>query len=127
MEKEECRQYGFRVLDRAGNELISVNVIASTDVLIPFSETRDGAQAMLNALTDFCNYSGMEVNTMKFVSVSITCQGGYREYAYIPFLMRKGRCAMDATGVPIEEDVQRVCIPEETPVQEASVELEIPI
>jgi hypothetical protein len=54
---------------------------------------------MLDALADFCNYSGMEVDTKKCVSVSITWQGGKREDSYATFPMRKDRCPMDKRGM----------------------------
>jgi predicted transcriptional regulator len=63
--------------------------------LILYSETREGAQKMLNALADFCNYSNMAVNIKKCVSVSVTWQNGQRVDEYQPFTMRMGRCAMD--------------------------------
>jgi hypothetical protein len=60
-----------------------VNVLlllaAYADDLILYAETTDGAQAMLDALADFSNYSGMEVNVSKCVSVSITWVNGKRE------------------------------------------------
>jgi hypothetical protein len=95
--------------------------------LILYSETRNGAQAMLDALADFCNYSGMEVNTKKCVSVSITWQGGKREDFYDPFLMRKGRCPMDGRGMQTIEEMNKVCTMEEIPVQEASIYSGLPI
>jgi hypothetical protein len=100
LDREEYRQYGFRVQDKFGNPVTSVNVAAYADDLILFSETRDGADAMLRALADFCNYSGMEVNTSKCVSVSITWVGGKRVDEYQPFMMRKGRVSMDENGMP---------------------------
>jgi hypothetical protein len=127
MDRPEFRQYGFKVLDKFDNEVTSVNVAAYADDLILYSETRDGAQAMLDALADFCNYSGMEVNVSKCVSVSITWQDGYREDQYQPFIMRKGRSPMDAQGMPIVEELARFCHPEEIPVQEASIYLGLPI
>jgi hypothetical protein len=127
MEKEEFRQYGFRVCDAFGNEVTSVNVAAYADEIILYSETRDGAQAMLDALADFCNYSGMEVNVSKCVSVSITWQDGHQEDQYQPFNMRKGRSPVDAQGMSVIEELAHFCHPEEIPVQEASVYLGLPL
>jgi hypothetical protein len=56
LEKEEFKRYGFEVHDRFHNVVTSVNVATYADDLILFSGTRDGAQAMLDALADFCNY-----------------------------------------------------------------------
>jgi hypothetical protein len=123
MEEKEFKQYFFRVTDTVGNEVSSVNVAAYADDLIPYSETRDGAQIMLDALLDFCNYSGTEVNTKKCVSVSITWQCGHREDQYAPFLMLKWRCPMDERGMPVPEERDRLCPREEIPVQEASIYL----
>jgi hypothetical protein len=69
----------------------------------------------------------MEVNVSKCVSVSITWQDGVREDQYQPFYMRKGRCPMDAQGLPIVEEMAHHCIPAEIPVQEASIYLGLPI
>jgi hypothetical protein len=121
MDRPEFRQYGFKVIDKNDNEVTSVNVAAYADDLILYSETRDGAQAMLDALADFCNYSGMEVNVSKCVSVSITWQDGHREDQYQLCIMRKGRSPMDAHGLPIVEEFAHYCHPEEIPVQEASM------
>jgi hypothetical protein len=126
-EKSEFEQYGFTVKDEAGNVVASTNVAAYADGLILYSETRDDAQLMLNALADFCNYSGMEVNTRKRVSVSVTWNGGVQEDFYAPFEKRTGRCPMDARGMPIPEECNRSCKLEEIPVQEASVYLGLPI
>jgi hypothetical protein len=92
-----------------------------------YAETRDGAQAMLDALADFCNYSGMVVNTKKCVSVCITWSGDMREDFYCPFVMQKSRCQMDAQGTPIPEEMNMVCTMEEIPVQEVSIYLGLPI
>jgi hypothetical protein len=128
LERPEFKNYGFEVRDRQGlNVITSVNVAAYADDLILFSGTRDGAQAMLDALADFCNYSGMEVNVNKCVSVSITYQDGFREYQYQPFVTRKGRCPMDRDGMPIVEEMARFCRPELIPIQEASIYLGLPI
>jgi hypothetical protein len=126
MEREEYRQYGFRVKDSFGNEVTSVNVAAYADDLILYAETREGGQAMLDALADFWNYSGMEVNVSKCISVSITWADGRREDHYQPFLMRKGRCPIDADGMPIEE-MAHYCRMEDIPIQEASIYLGMPI
>jgi hypothetical protein len=127
LEKEEYQQYGFRVLDRAGNEVTSINVATHADNLILCSESREGAQAMFDALADFCNYSGMEVNTKKCLSVSITWSKGHREDQYQPFMMRKGRYPMDHLGMPIPDAMDSFCHPEEIPLQDASIYLGLPI
>jgi hypothetical protein len=126
LERPEFKEYGFEVRDINGNRVTSVNVAAYADDLILFSGTRDGAQAMLDALADFCNYSGMEVNVSKCVSVSVTFQGGVREDQYQPFYMRKGRCPMDRLGMPIPEELHR-CRMDMIPIQEASIYLGLPI
>jgi hypothetical protein len=54
-------------MDRFGNAVTSINVAAYADDLILYAETREEAQAMLDALADFCNYSGMEANVSKCV------------------------------------------------------------
>jgi hypothetical protein len=126
LERPEFKEYGFEVRDINGNKVTSVNVAAYADDLILFSGTRDGAQAMLDALADFCNYSGMEVNVSKCVSVSVTFQGGVREDQYQPFYMRKGRCPMDRLGMPIPEELYR-CKMDMIPIQEASIYLGLPI
>jgi hypothetical protein len=127
LEKEEYQQYGFRVTDRFGNVVTSINVAAYADDLILYAETREGAQAMLDALVDFCNYSGMEVNVSKCVSVSITWVNGHREDHYQPFIMRKGRVPIDELGMPIVEEMARYCRMEDIPIQEASIYLGLPI
>jgi hypothetical protein len=127
LERPEFKEYGFEVRDKDGNVVTSVNVAAYADDLILYSGTRDGAQAMLDALADFCNYSGMEVNVSKCVSVSITFQDGTREDQYQPFLMRKGRCPIDRQGMPIVEEMAKFCHPELIPIQEASIYLGLPI
>jgi hypothetical protein len=103
------------------------NVAAHADDLILYSETRDGAQMILNALADFCNHSGLDVNTKKCVSISIPWNGGVREDYYAPFVMRKGRCPMDTRGMPIPQECNRLCHYEEIEVQEASIYLGLPI
>jgi hypothetical protein len=127
MEKDEFKQYPFQVMDLDNNPVTSINVAAYADDLILFSETREGAQAMLDALADFCNYSGMEVNVKKCASVSITWEGGKLVKNYQPFEIRKGRCPMDKRGMPIEDAMDDFCHPEEIPTQEASVHLGLPI
>jgi hypothetical protein len=127
LDKDEYRQYGFRVLDKYGNPVTSVNVAAYADDLILFSETREGAEAMLVALADFCNYSGMEVNTSKCVSVSITWEHGIREDHYQPFMMTNGRVPMDENSMPDEDEIARVYYLEPIPIQEASIYLGMPI
>jgi hypothetical protein len=89
MEKPEWKKLGFSVKDAADNIINkSTNTAAYADDLILYAETRDGAQAMLTALSDFCLYSDLDVNTKKCVSVSITWKNGIREDFYAPF-----RCA----------------------------------
>jgi hypothetical protein len=127
LEKPEFEQYGFEIRDADDNKITSLNVAAYADDLILFSGTRDGAQAMLDALADFCSYSGMEVNVKKCVSVSVTWQDGVREDQYQPFQMRKGRCPMDPQGRPIVERMAEFCTPEPIPVQETSIYLGLPI
>jgi hypothetical protein len=127
LEKEEYQQYGFRVTDRFGNVVTSVNVAAYANDLILYAETREGAQAMLDALADFCNYSGMEVNVSKCVSVSITWVNGHREDHCQPFIMRKGRVPIDELGMPIVEEMAHYCRMEDIPIQEASIYLGLPI
>jgi hypothetical protein len=111
LDRPEFRELGFEVKtmgppDRPNEREVvtTVNVAAYADDLILFSGTREGAQRMLDALADFCNYSGMEVNVSKCVSVSVTFQDGLREDQYEPFYMRKGRCPMDKQGMPIPEE-----------------------
>jgi hypothetical protein len=82
---------------------------------------------MLDALADFCDYSGIEVNVKKCASVSITWEMGHLAKNYEPFTIRKGRCAMDKRGMPVEEDMIRSCHPEDIPTKEASVYLGLPI
>jgi hypothetical protein len=60
LERPEFKQYGFEVMKPGPNDrpeerevVTSVNVAAYADDLILFSGTREGAQAMLNALADF--------------------------------------------------------------------------
>jgi hypothetical protein len=127
LERPEFKDLGFEVRNRSGEVVTSVNVAAYADDLILFSGTRDGAQAMLDALADFCNYSGMEANVTNCVSVSITFQDGIREDQYQPFYMRKGRCPVDRLGMPVEEQMANFCYPEAIPIQEASIYLGLPI
>jgi hypothetical protein len=127
LEKPEFKRHGFTVHDRSGNIVTEINVAAYADDSILYSETRDGAQAMLDALADFCNYSGLDVSTKKCVSVSITWNGGIREDFYAPFMMRKGRCPMDARGMQIPEECDRFRHHQEIEVQEASIYLGLPI
>jgi hypothetical protein len=89
-------------------------VATYADDLILYAEAREGAQAMLDALVNFCNYSGLEVNTKKCVSVSITWQGGHREDQYRPFEFRKGRCPMDHLGMPTVEEMDNYFHPKRT-------------
>jgi hypothetical protein len=104
-----------------------INVAAYADDLILFSETREGAKAMLDALADFCNYSGMKVNVKKCAPVSICWEIGKLVKNYEPFVIRKGRSPMDDRGMPIEEEFPSFCHPEEIPTQEASIYLGLPI
>jgi hypothetical protein len=119
MDKNEYRQYAFKVA--------AINVAAYADDLILFSETCDGVQAMPDALADFCNYSGMEVNVRKCASVSITKEMGKLVKNYEPFVFRKGRSPMDNRGMPIEEELVNYCHREEIPRQEASIHLGLPV
>jgi hypothetical protein len=41
--------------------------------------------------------------------------------------MRKGRCPIDAQGLPVVEEMARHCHPESIPIQEASIYLGLPI
>jgi hypothetical protein len=133
LERPEYKSYGFEVRKRSpdgfnpGDLVTSVNVAAYADDLILFSGTRDGAQAMLDALADFCNYSGMEANVAKCVSASITFQDGIREDQFEPLYMRKGRCPINRLGMPIEDEMANYCHPEPIPIQEASIYLGLPI
>jgi hypothetical protein len=126
MEKPEWKDCGFSVRDRAGDIVTTTNIAAYADDLILYAETRDGAQRMLTALADFCLYSGLDVNTKKCVSVSITRNNGIREDFHAPFIMRKGRCPTDERGMLIPEECGRLCCEEEIEVNEASIYLGLP-
>jgi hypothetical protein len=127
LEQEEGQQYGFKVTDRDGREVTSINVTAYADDLILFAETYEGSQKMLDLLADFCNYSGMEVNTRKCAAVSITWNPGKREDLYHPFLMNKSRYRMDERGMLIPKDSDQKRKPKKIPSQEASIYLGLPI
>jgi hypothetical protein len=135
MEREEYLNLGYPVnvpkLDIDGRvifgevETIWTNAAAYADDLILYAETREGAQALLDALAEFCCYSNMQVNVKKCVSVSITWdEARNRSDECRPFLMRKpmGPCRVDNKGLPLSEDWAQ-CHDEEIPVERASIYL----
>jgi hypothetical protein len=67
---QTMRHLGYKAETKYLGEQININVLAYADDLILISETEEGMSALLEELSRFCEFSLMEVNPAKGVTVS---------------------------------------------------------